>query len=205
MKCKLIISTSLLIIITIISITLISFNSNTNTQEKYSFKVPIALQKPNEDINHLYFSKKEHLEGMTLFKPNNSNFCMQIPQNSLIYAGKHIDDNTEAYTYNINFDNNLISIVDTYKYSNNIFKPNSIEELIEFQKNDGITLSGNIVDFEVITEDEKYMGYSFCQYIKDNYKIYHKIYIDDNRIIGICMENGNALNINQCLDSFVIL
>lgn len=189
----------------ILVIVFIRFIPRTNAPQKYTFEHKISLQPVDKNISDLYYAKHNSLDNMILFKPDNSNFCIQVPKDASIYAGEHNDKDISAYTYRITFDDNYISIMDTYRYSDNIPKPASIEDLVEYQKQEGVTLSGNLGNFEILTENDEYIGYSYCQYIGDYYKSYNKVYIDNNRIIGINVQNDNDVNTEQCFSSFVLL
>ena len=191
------------IITIIVAVLMITSSAHKNVPHVITYP---WIDNIEESVYENYYELRDRQDGMKLYVSDKNNFFIQIPENSYVIEGKHIDDDTYADTCNISFDDCFIAIM--YNYNTNHEKQfTTLEEVLNAYSDDGITLQGEIKDFEAFEIDD-FNGYKFCQYVSERSQIEYIHYYTSNGQIGITAQyNNTELNgeiLSQILSSILI-
>lgn len=154
------------------------------------FQIPKTEMAVSDVISEEYYAARDKQKGMKLYVLAKNNFYIQIPEDAFVSEGVHIDESIDADTCTMRFNNCLLSVAYNYVLSGNQYA--TLEEVMNAFAEDGITLQGEVKDFETfeITDDIK--GYKFYQYVSEKLWIEHIHYYTPDGEVGIVVQAYNT-------------
>lgn len=177
---------------------------NRETLKNYAVEFPKADFTISSDISEEYYKQREKKDDMQLYASCQENFFIQIPKDAIVLEGVHIDGETSLDTSTINIDGTIMLIVYSETVSAN--KCNTIEDVVKSYNDDGISLQGDLADFEAFVLSNDISGYKFNQMLDSGQYIEHILYYTANGQIGITIQHNNNDNtiVDECIDSILV-
>ena len=171
------------------------------------FQIPKTEIAVSDIVSEEYYAAKDKHEGMKLYVSDKNNFYIQIPEDAVVSEGVHIDESTYADTCTIRFNNCFLSISYNYVLSDNQYT--TLDEVMNVYAEDGITLQGEVKDFETFEVTNDIKGYKFYQYVSEKLWIEHIHYYTPRGEVGIVVQandtnSDDEVILSQSLNSILI-
>ncbi|MCH5209835.1 MAG: hypothetical protein J1F01_02620 [Oscillospiraceae bacterium] len=159
------------------------------SREYRVFQIPKAEFEVSDTVSEEYYKIRDRQEGMKLYVSDKENFYMQIPEKAFVSEGVHIDEDTNADTCTIRFNHYLLSVL--YNYMPSDTQYSTLEEVINAIAEDGITMHGEVKDFETFELNDDIKGYRFYQYLSEKSWTEYIHYYTSSGTVGISVQAHN--------------
>ena len=176
-------------------------------REDHVFQIPKTEIDVSDIVSEEYYAARDKQEGMKLYVSAKNNFYIQVPENAFVSEGVHIDEITYTDTCTIRFNNCFLSVVYDYALSGDRYT--TLDEVINAFAEDGITLQGEVKDFEIFRITDDINGYKFCQYVSEKRRIEYIHYYTPSGEVGIVVQvnstnSDDEMILSKSLNSILI-